>query len=135
MKIKILFILGVAAVIGFAGWAIFNPAAFSQFRVRKALGMSLVDLGNPLVLKQIVTGQEPDIATFEVPIRYGVLTNVGSLRLLLDAELGELTASQGATFQNCEGATNGNCLLVWNTTYDPPGQHALQAQFLYTGKT
>jgi len=28
----------------------------------------------------------------------------------------------------CKPATNGNCRLIWNTTYDPPGKHFLQAQ-------
>jgi hypothetical protein len=73
-----------------------------------------------LSARQVVTGAEPDLATFEVPIRYDIVTNFGLLRLLVDGAEGNL--------QDCERGTNGNCLLVWNTTYNAPGQHALQAQ-------
>jgi hypothetical protein len=85
-----------------------------------------------LTLKQVTTGKEPDIATFEVPISYAVVTNIGALRLLVDADPdGEDSDVKGGEFQGCERAANGNCLLVWNTTFDPPGKHFLQAQLLY----
>lgn len=85
-----------------------------------------------LTLKQITTGKEPDIATFEVPISYAVVTNIGELRLLVDADPDEEDAdSEGGEFQGFERAANGNCLLVWNTTYDPPGRHFIQAQLRY----
>lgn len=100
-----------------------------------------------LSAKQVVTGEEPDIATFEVPIRYDVVKKIGELRLLVDAGGPEPTdavwvASSpevraydgGGELQECSRATNGNCLLIWNTTYDPPGQHALQAELDCTEK-
>ena len=34
--------------------------------------------------------------------------------------------------QTCKRATNGNCLLSWTTTYDPPGKHVVQAEFIAT---
>jgi hypothetical protein len=40
-----------------------------------------------------------------------------------------------ATLQDCARATNGNCLLNWNTTYEPPGLHALQARLFYRANT
>jgi len=100
-----------------------------------------------LSARQVVTGEEPDIATFEVPMRYDVVKKIGELRLLVDAGGPEPTdavwvASSpevraydgGGELQEFSRATNGNCLLSWNTTYDPPGQHALQVELLCTGK-
>jgi hypothetical protein len=91
---------------------------------------SHLTLHEMLTLKRIITTNDPDIATFELPISYDVVTNQRkfplSLRLLVDAPANE-TCFLGQ-MQGCERATNGNCLLIWNTTYDPPGQHALQAQ-------
>lgn len=103
-------------------------------RNEKASGAKQLTLGELLTLKQIITGEEPDIATFELPINYDVVTNIGEPRLLVDAEPEEFSTSKGGEFQGCERATNGNCLLIWNTDYDPPGQHALQAQILCTDK-
>jgi hypothetical protein len=79
-----------------------------------------VSLNELLTLKEIVTGEEPDIATFEAPINYDALTNIGDLILLLD--------NRAAQFQECDRSTNGYCLLRWNTTYDPPGKHYIQAE-------
>lgn len=80
-----------------------------------------------LTLHQIITGKEPDMATFEVPVSYDALTNLGGLKLLCDANPREDYSSEPEA-QDCERATNGNCRLVWNTTYDPPGKHFLQAR-------
>jgi hypothetical protein len=89
-------------------------------RIKRALGMNPLDASNPLALRQVFTGQEREIATFEVPISWGVLTNIGGLNLNLDGI--------DVTLEDCNPATNGNCLLSWNTTYDPPGPHCLEAQ-------
>jgi hypothetical protein len=104
-----------------------------------------------LTLKRITNGDDPDMATFEVPIRYDALandtvSNPGELRLLVDAGGPEPTNDiwvdsnpavrayeGGGELQDVKRATNGDCLLEWNTDYDPPGQHALRAQLLYTG--
>lgn len=95
-------------------------------RVKAALGMSPFDVSNPLVLTQVITGQEPDIATFELPISYVLLTNIGSVNLQMN--------SLGVTLDACQPATNGHCLLVWDTTYDPPYLHYLQPQLtIYKG--
>jgi hypothetical protein len=95
-------------------------------RIKKALGLNPLDANNPLTLKQVITGEEPDIATFEVPVSYDVLTNVGALHLLVDG-------GQGASFQECDNSTNGNCILKWNTTFDSPWQHYLQAELILNG--
>ncbi len=110
---------------------------------KKAIAKATSTLDELLTLKQITTGKEPDIATFEVPVSYDVVTNIGVLDLLLDAapenhssnsesDIGVNPPSGEAELQACSRATNGNCLLVWNTTYTPPGQHALQARLLCT---
>ena len=81
-----------------------------------------------LTLRQVLTGKEPDLVTFELPLSYAALTKIGALRLLCDVSQNDDSSSESAQLQDCEGATNGNCRLVWNTTYDPPGQHFLQAE-------
>jgi hypothetical protein len=81
-----------------------------------------------LTLKQIITGDEPEIVTFELPASYDAVTNIGQISLLVDAAREEAGWYE-ATLSDFERATNGDGLLVWNTTYDRPGQHALQAYF------
>ena len=89
-------------------------------RIKKALGLSPFDPNNPLTVKQVITGEEPDIATFEVPVSYSTLTNIGIAKFWLDGEA-------GAEFQSFkQNPTNGLTLLVWKTLFDPPGQHVLQ---------
>ena len=90
-------------------------------------------LNELLTLKRIITTNDPDIATFELPISYDVITNQRvypvSLHLLVDGSAGG--SNPLGVVQDCERGPNGDCLLVWNTDYDPPGQHALQAQIYY----
>lgn len=93
--------------------------------VKAGLGVNPLDPGNPLTMTQIITGDEPDIVTFEVPISYSAVTNAGDLRLDVDGF--------EADFYELDEATNGNCLLRWNTTYSPPGFHYLSANFLIAG--
>ena len=38
-----------------------------------------------------------------------------------------------ASFSRCDPDANGQSLLVWNTTFEPPGQHYLQAQLTVNG--
>jgi hypothetical protein len=80
----------------------------------------------PLTLTQIITGQEPDIATFQVPINYNLMTNIGQLQLLVDGSV--------ASFLDCEPDSNGLCVLTWNTTFSPPGFHLAQAQLMLNGQ-
>jgi hypothetical protein len=89
-------------------------------RVKTALSMTPFDTSNPLSLGQVITGEEPDIATFGVPVNYTLLTAVGAVTLFVDGE--------DAAFAGCVAAADGNCLLKWNTTYETPGQHYLAAQ-------
>jgi hypothetical protein len=100
----------------------------SQVLRSKAVVGPPLRLDQMLSLRQVTTGKEPDIATFELPMSYDALTNVGTLRLLCDADPAENSSNEGAELQGCERAINGHCRLVWNTTYDPPGKHFLQAE-------
>lgn len=103
---------------------IFRGEALNRFlQNKRTSGTNRLSLDELLSLKQIITGQEPDIATFEVQVSHDVMTNMVELQLLVDD-------GAGGNLQGCNRATNGDCLLVWNTTYDPPGQHALQARLL-----
>jgi len=95
-------------------------------RIEKALSRNPLLWDNPLTLTQVVTGEEPDIATFEVPINYDALVNIGGLSLWVDGE--------AVSFQECNRAANGNCLLSWNTTFHWPGQHYVQARLILNGK-
>lgn len=101
-------------------------------RNARALGTNSLALNELLTLRQITTGEEPEIVTFELPIRYDVLTNLGELRLLVDAPPEE-DWSEGGDAQECKRATNGSCLLVWHAIYDPPGKHFLQAKLSVEG--
>jgi hypothetical protein len=95
-------------------------------RIKKALGMNPLDASNPLAIRRVITGQEPDIATFQVPVSYDTLTNIGQLQLYAD--------SAAVPFQECTPDTNGNCLLLWNTTFKWPGRHFLAAQLTLNGQ-
>lgn len=101
-------------------------------RNRNLPDSSVLTLDEMLTLKQTAGNDEYGIVTFEVPISYDALSNVGTLDLLVDADPEGDSSSRGAEVQDCSRATNGNCLLLWNTSFDPPGQHALQARLLCT---
>jgi hypothetical protein len=92
-------------------------------RIKKALGLNPLDRNNPLTLKQVAHDETNGIVTFEVPVSYDLLTNIGSLYLLADG-------GKAASFQEFDRNTNGNSLLRWNSTFDPPGNHFVQVQFV-----
>jgi hypothetical protein len=95
-------------------------------RIKKALGLNPLERNNPLTLKQIAHDETNGIVTFEVPVSYDLLTNIGSLYLLADG-------GKAASFQEFDRNTNGNSLLRWNTTFDPPGQHYVQTKLTILG--
>ena len=90
-----------------------------------AVGTNTFSLGELLTPRQLITGAEPEVVTFDVPIQYDTVTNLGELGLFVDpADIDSDTGSQ-ALWCELKRATNGNCLLVWNTIYEAPGKHAL----------
>ena len=94
-------------------------------RIEKALSRNPIVSDNPLTLTQVPTGDEPQFVMFEIPIAYDTVTNAGILELCTDGI--------ETTLYECFRASNGNCLLSWNTAYDPFGQHHLQARFRLAG--
>jgi hypothetical protein len=118
----------------------YGGQSLSKFlRNKSSTGTNDLTLDELFTLKQVITGEEPEIVTYQVPISYDVLvtmcppdaTNVfqmGDLRLLMDSDPDEAYLNQ-AELDGCERATNGDCLLVWNTAFERPGQHAMQACF------
>jgi hypothetical protein len=88
-------------------------------RVKKALGMNPFCSANPLTLTQ-VAGNNQNMITFTVPVNYHVLTNASLLSLRINGKYATLGAASPAL--------DGNTLFTWNSTYDSPGQHYLQAE-------
>jgi hypothetical protein len=86
-------------------------------RIKAALGMNPLDPSNPLTLRQVPSG-DSDIADFELPISYNVLTNIGGLNLNFNGV--------DVTLEDTTNASDGNAILEWNIAYEPPGQHYLQ---------
>jgi hypothetical protein len=81
-----------------------------------------------LRLKQIITGAEPEVVTFELPIRFDEFVKHGSIVLCLDWLKAEnLDGPPEAAVYECKRAANGNVLVAWSTIYEAPGRHALQA--------
>ncbi|MGA2801054.1 MAG: hypothetical protein ABSE97_01570 [Verrucomicrobiota bacterium] len=127
--IYVIFVTVGIILIIFVGWAvIISSDAYQQYHRKKVLNSYLSGTNENLFLKQVITGEEPAIATFEVPVKYDLLKYPEYLHLVVDPRDNEDHSGKGGEFQECNRATNGNSLLLWNTTFDPPGQHTLQAQ-------
>ena len=105
-------------------------------RNEQAAGSKKMALADMLTLKQITTGAEPEIATFELSISFDALSNIGSLHLYIDPSADE-DSDEGCNVAEleCARATNGNCLLIWDTIYEAPGKHALQAGLSLEGNS
>jgi hypothetical protein len=102
----------------------------------KNSGTNRLSLAELLTPRQIITGNEPEDLTFDVPIAYDVITNMGAVVLLADADTEEpAMPDSGAKMQDCERATNSDCLLIWHTIFDPPGKHAVQVQLALSTKS
>ena len=104
-----------------------------MLRNDQTAGTNSMSLGEMLTVRQVFTGGDSDTAVFEVPVSYDAVTNLGYIHLVVDFGLYPSTEGEGGERQTCERATNGNCLLSWITTYDPPGRHAIQAEFIASG--
>jgi hypothetical protein len=95
-----------------------------------AKSLTLAELMTP---RQVLTGREPEDLTFQFPINYDAIGEHGFF-LLLDAETNAdamFAPDSGAKIQERLRAANGDCLLVWHTIFDPPGQHALQVELTW----
>jgi hypothetical protein len=88
-------------------------------RIKEALGVGPFCPTNPLILTEVGCGSN-NMITFELPISYSVLTNIGKVYLGIDGRYARLEMNSLAP--------DGNTLLIWNSTYDPPGPHYLQVE-------
>ena len=97
-----------------------------------ATGTNLMTLVDLLTLRTVITGDEPETVTFDVPIAHDVLTNLGSLILYVDPDKDNKNSDEDLYAGQTEmrRATNGNCLLRWSTIYESPGKHAVQLGLL-----
>jgi hypothetical protein len=98
----------------------------------KTAGTNSVTLEELLTVRQITPGEYDGTVIFEVPVSYDAATNIGVLHLVVDGGLDAASRGEEGERQTCERAANGNCLLGWTSTYDPPGRHAIQAEFVAT---
>jgi len=94
---------------------------------KSVIGTNAVRISELLTLKRVPTEAEPEALTFDVPIMHDVLTNLGQLALLVDRTRdGDFFDDSQGCWVELRRATNGSCLLTWNTIYESPGLHALQ---------
>ena len=62
-----------------------NSDIYQKHQQAKILRSYLSGTNQDLVLKRVITSEEPDIVTFEVPVKYGLLHSPDFLRLVVDA--------------------------------------------------
>lgn len=94
----------------------------------KSSGARQLPLDELLTLKPVTNSDEPSIVIYQLPISYDRLKNMDSanLSVIIDSPPNEDYDIQ-PKLESCERATNGDCLLYWNTASERPGLHALQA--------
>ena len=128
----------VAQILATNWWPVLDAGFFggrpaAEFLRNAASASNRLSLAELMTPRQVLTGNEPEDLTFEFPVSYDAITNHGFF-LLLDADMdpGSMFApDSGAKIQERSRAPNGDCLLVWHTIYDPPGQHALQVELTW----
>jgi hypothetical protein len=107
-------------------------------RNKNSSGTNELTLDEMFTLKQVITGDEPEVVTYQVPVGYDAIMSMRSetnafpyaqLRLLMDSNPEESWRNE-PELTNCERAPNGDCRLAWNTAFERPGQHAVQALLL-----
>jgi hypothetical protein len=93
----------------------------------KSSGTNLLSLDALFTLKPIITGDEPQIIRYEVPVSYDGLSNMGAeLILVMDSPTDDEYENE-PDLCNCERATNGDCVLLWNASCEALRTHAMQA--------
>jgi hypothetical protein len=90
--------------------------------IERLLGKLPLVADNPLVVAQWSPGSESGIVTCNLPANYNALTALGQLQLLVDGK--------PAILQRCDQAGATSSALTWNTTYESPGHHFLQAELI-----
>ncbi|MDB6058912.1 MAG: hypothetical protein JWO95_2756 [Verrucomicrobiales bacterium] len=108
--------------------------------IRNSLGRTNASLEELLTLKQVKSNQEPEVVTFELPIQYDVLTNLGSLQLLIDPEVSRAVRTWDTEpaahpeFHRVIEGSNGLARIEWSTIFIPPGKHFLMTEFAVEGR-
>jgi hypothetical protein len=95
-------------------------------------GEPLKTIDQLLTPKQVITGAEPQFATFELPVSYDAITNLAErcgLRLVIDPIDGDDDLDGGTEGQVLTRAPDGGCSIALNTIFYRPTTHALQATF------
>ena len=98
-------------------------------RNQTSSGTNDLTLDQMFTLKQVITGEEPEIVTYQVPINFDVISQRRSfccLSLAMDSNPEDLILKE-PELHDCKRATNGDCLLAWNTAFEEAGQHEMQA--------
>jgi hypothetical protein len=93
-------------------------------------GTNQPTLDELLTLRPITNVVYDGTALFEVPVSYDAATNIGFLHLVVDGRMDVASLRREVGHQTWDRAPNGDSLLGWTTTYDPPGKHAIQAEFV-----
>jgi hypothetical protein len=89
-------------------------------------GTNALTLLELLTLRPVAAEGAPERVTFDLPLNYAAVTNLGQLTLLVDSDPKNISEAGVGTGQvELHPAADGNCRLVWNTIYESPGQHAL----------
>jgi hypothetical protein len=89
-------------------------------RAKRILGINPLSQDNPLKLTPVITGQEPYILTYSMPLSIDVDSNQCVLTLLDNGY-----PAGGYDFIQ---QTNGAYLVEWNTTFANNGLHILQVE-------
>ena len=128
----------VAQILATKSSPVLDPGFFGGHTAAEALhntnsAIESITLAELMTPRQIFTGHEPEELTFQFPVSYDVIGEHGFF-LLLDADTNSeamFAPDSGAKVQERSRAANGDCLLVWHTIFDPPGQHALQVELTW----
>lgn len=114
------------------GVIIYKGQALTKFlHNEKSSGPNLLSLDALFTLKPVITGKEPQIITYQVPIAYDSISNIpgSKLSVIMDSPPGEKYGIE-PELAGCQRATNGDCLLMWNAACERPGPHAMQAELM-----
>lgn len=95
---------------------------------KTSLDPNRLSLSKLLSLKQVSGADQWGQVGFEVPIKYDALTNNP---MGWEITLGYFNKDEDfveVCFTDSERATDGNCLVWWNTNYDPWGKHDIRTK-------
>ena len=133
---KRLFKITVSTIAGFMGvffaivlsglvWNAVRTPSYQGKPLYKLLTGNQSAKANNLTLNQLLsitptaTNSVTGDVTFEAPANFDAVSQIGELSLAVNGRRAE--------FQECHQATNGSCILIWNSIFYPPKQCKIQA--------